>query len=59
MTMLTASQLEEHTSEQARIVKEVFGVMADIVAGRQPTHGLPVKNWSPPLSISPSRRRAR
>lgn len=30
--MLAAVQLEEHTSEQARIVKEVFGVMADIVA---------------------------
>jgi len=30
--MLAALQLEEHVSEQSRIVPEVFGVMADIVA---------------------------
>ena len=57
--MLAASQPEEHISEQARIVGEVFGVMADIVAEPATAHGLQVKNWSPPLSISPSRRRAR
>jgi chemotaxis protein CheX len=30
--MLAALQVEEHISEQTRIVAEVFGVMADIVA---------------------------
>jgi CheY-specific phosphatase CheX len=30
--MLAALQIEEHISEQSRIVGEVFGVMADIVA---------------------------